>query len=145
MTSLIIISVENKPKDKSKHLLFFGTGCGIAPIKYMIEDALIENKIVNPVTLYFGVRFKEDIFWQDMFDKLVETYPNFSYKICLSKPPEDWTGLKGHVTDYIKTDFPDASECSAYLCGSGEMMEECTKLLSESGCPKERIYFEKFR
>lgn len=134
-----------KAKDESKHLIFFGTGCGIAPLKYMIEDALIENKISSPVTLYFGVRYKEDIFWQDVFDNLAKTYPNFSYKICLSKAPEDWDGLKGHVTDYIKIDFPDASQCSAYLCGSGEMMEECSKLLQECGCPKDKIYYEKFR
>lgn len=134
-----------KPKDEVNHLLFFGTGCGIAPIKSMIEDALINEKVTVPVTLYFGIRYKEGIFWQEVFDNLAKTYPNFEYKICLSKPPEDWDGLKGHVTDYIKTDFPDASQCSAYLCGSGEMMEECSKILQECACPKERIYFEKFR
>ncbi|HWS48978.1 MAG TPA: acetate--CoA ligase family protein [Candidatus Methanoperedens sp.] len=134
-----------KADDNSEQVIFFGTGCGIAPIRYMIEDALVDKKIQKPVVLYFGVRYKEDIFWQDIFDDLASKYPNFSYKICLSKPPEDWAGLKGHITDYIKGDFADASKCSAYLCGGNEMMEESSKLLLEQGCLKERIYFEKFR
>lgn len=133
-----------KPNDGSQHLLLLGTGSGIAPLKYMAEDALKNLKITQPITLYFGLRFKEDIFWTDIFDELSRNYPNFHYKLCLSKPSPDWTGFSGHITDIVKQDFPDAGICSAYLCGNKAMIEESAKLLLESGCPQERIYSEKF-
>ncbi len=134
-----------KENDNVEQMLFFGTGCGIAPIKYMVEEALINKKMTMPMTLYFGLRFKEDIFWQEEFENLAKNYPNFKYKICLSKGPDDWMGLKGHITDFIKSDFPDASKCGAYLCGNQEMMDEAKKLLMECKCPEEKIYYEKFR
>lgn len=144
ITFLGPVGIFTLKEDGSKHLLFLGTGCGLAPLKYMIEDALKNRKITQPLTLYVGLRFKEDIFWQDLFEELVRTFPNFHYKLVLSKPPADWTGLSGHITDFIKHDFPDAGQCSAYLCGNQAMVEESTKILLECGCPKERIYSEKF-
>lgn len=133
-----------KPDDGAQHLLFLGTGSGIVPLKYIIEDMLKNKKMTTPITLYFGLRFKTDIFWQDFFEGLAKVYPNFSYKLCLSKPTPDWTGLHGHITDLVKLDFPNTGDCSAYLCGSKAMIEESTNLLLQSGCSKERIYSEKF-
>ena len=133
-----------KPEDDVKHLLFLGTGSGIVPLKTMIEDLLKNKKVTKPITLYFGLRFKEDIFWQDLFDELMKTFPNFHYKLCLSKPPSEWTGFSGHITDLLKQDFPDSSQCSAYLCGSKAMIEESTNILLESGGPKDKIYSEKY-
>jgi len=40
--------------------------------------------------------------------------------------------------------MPDASDCSAYLCGNQAMIDEATKILMERNCPKGRIYSEKF-
>ena len=133
-----------KPEDGSRQLLFLGTGCGVVPLKFMIEDALINKKISQPITLYFGLRFKEDIFWQDIFDNLAKTYSNFHFKLCLSQPTEGWTGFRGHITDLVRQDFPNASECSAYLCGNKIMVEESSNILLSSNCPVERIYSEKF-
>ena len=133
-----------KPDDGSQQLLFLGTGSGIVPLKFIIEDALKNKNITQPISLYFGLRYKEDIFWQDIFDDLTGKYPNFHYKLCLSKPTEDWTGYKGHITDLVHQEFPDTSRCGAYLCGGKTMVEESSNILLSSGCPAERIYSEKF-
>jgi acetyltransferase len=133
-----------RPNDGANHLLFLGTGSGISPLRYMIEHALRDLKMEQQITLYFGVRFEEDVFWKDLFENLAKTYPNFHFKMCLSKPTPSWTGLSGHLTDFLKQDFPDASQCSVYLCGNKAMIEESTKILLENGCPQGRIYSEKF-
>jgi len=133
-----------KPEDGAKHLLFLATGSGIAPFKFMIEDALVKRKMTQQMTLYFGQRYKEDIIWRDLFENLAKTYPNFHFKLVLSKPPTDWTGPTGHITEHVKHDFTDTREYSAYICGSKEMVEESAMILLDSGCPKERIYFEKY-
>lgn len=133
-----------KPEDGAKHLVFMGTGSGLAPLICMIEAALKETKTQLPISLYFGLRFPADVFWQDYLQKLAQEYPNFTYKIVLSKPDDAWQGLKGHITDIAGADFPDACDCSIYLCGSKAMIDESVKILTGNKCPQERIYFEKF-
>lgn len=133
-----------KPDDGAKHLLFLGTGSGCSPLHCMIEAALKEKNITNPITLYFGLRNTSDVFWQEHFQKLSEEHPNFSFKLALSKPDESWHGLSGHITELVDKDFPDASEVSAYLCGNKAMIDQATEILASHGCPKERIYSEKF-
>jgi ferredoxin-NADP reductase len=133
-----------KPDDGATHLLFLGTGSGCSPLRALIESALKTQKLTIPLTFYVGLRYQEDIFWQEYFQKLSTDYPNFTYKLCLSQPPPDWSGNIGHLTDFLKKDFPDASGCSAYLCGNNPMMVEAKKILLELGCPPKRIYQEQF-
>ena len=132
------------PDDGSEKFVFMATGSGLAPLKSMIEDALIVKKITKPITLYFGLRYQEDIFWKEYFEMLEKEFPNFNFKLCLSKPGEGWTGFTGHITDLVKIDFPDASNFSVYLCGNKPMMEEAESDIRDLGCPSDRIYKEKF-
>jgi len=130
--------------DGAKHLLFLGTGSGLSPLRCIIDDLLKTQHIQTPITLYLGLRFPSDVFWKDYFENLEKEYPNFHYVLAISKPDETWTGKTGHVTDLVAQDFPDASECSAYLCGNKMMVEETSNILLSKGCKKERIYSEKF-
>ncbi len=129
--------------DGSKNLLFLGTGCGIAPLKYMIERVLEEEDSERNVSLYMGFTNYEDIFLKEYFEELAEKHSNFDLKIAIQNPSEKWDGHVGFINAIVKKDFPDASECSAYLCGNKFMIEDATNLLIENGCQPERIYTEK--
>ncbi|MGI5827740.1 MAG: FAD-binding oxidoreductase [Patescibacteria group bacterium] len=130
--------------DGSRHHIFLATGCGIAPIKHMVETALKEQGCQKPITLYFGLRYKDDIFWDYYFNELAQQYPNFTYKLCLSRPDETWKGASGHITDLLKEDFKDASHCSAYICGNLKMAQEAKEILASLNCPNERVYAEMY-
>lgn len=121
-----------KPNDND--VLFLATGSGISAIRCMLEEALKEKK--KKINLLFGLRFETDVFWQDYFEKLAEENPNFSFKLVLSQ-----SGDKKHITDYLTGDY---SNYSAYICGNKAMIEESTQILLSKGCPKEKIYHEKF-
>lgn len=125
-------------------IFFIATGCGISPLRAMIENALRINKTKIPIRLYFGLRFKEDIFWESVFNQLNKEFPNFSFGICLSKPDESWQGAKGHVTDIVAKDLTDASGVACYISGNQQMISEMTQILTSRGGAKERIYFENF-
>ncbi len=86
---------------------------------------------------------KDNLGLEDYFKNLAQEYPNFSFKLAADKGEEGWGGYVGFITDLVKKDFPDAGECSAYLCGSKPMIDNATKLLGELGMPPERIYTEK--
>jgi NAD(P)H-flavin reductase len=132
-----------KQEDTVKNMLFLGTGCGVAPLKYMIETVLSDSKFKQVIKLYIGVLNFEDIFLQGYFKKLSEEYKNFSFEIAVNNPNPLWKGPTGFITELVKHDFPDASKCSAYLCGNKFMVQDVTKLLTDNGCPDERIYVEK--
>lgn len=125
-------------------MLFVGTGCGTAPLKLMIEKALAEEKSYREVKLYLGINTFDEIFMKDYFDGLSEKYKNFKYEISIKDPDERWKGPTGFVTDLIKKDYPDASKSSAYLCGNKFMVEAVSKVLMDNGCPREKIYTEKY-
>lgn len=130
--------------DGADHLLFLATGSGMSALRCMIDTALIEHKLEKPITLYFGLTHPQEIFWQDHFNELVEKFPNFNYEIVIFKPDENWHGPTGFITELVKENFADASKCAAYLCGHRAMIADGTELLLAQGCPKDRIYTERF-
>jgi len=130
-------------EDGAKQLLFLGTGSGIAPLRYQIESALIEHKCMLPMTLFFGLSYPYDLFWNDYFQKLSLDYPNFKFKIAIWKPDNTWHGPAGFITQLVEQDITDASECAAYLCGNAQMIEGASKILLSKNIKKERIYTEK--
>lgn len=132
------------PDDGAERLLFLGTGSGVSPLRCMIESVLAEGGKRLPVALYFGLRFRTDIFWDEYFSALAARYANFSYKLSLSRPDEAWHGLTGHITDRLTLDIQDAGGYGVYLCGNGGMIKQATEVLVSLGCPKTRIYTEKF-
>lgn len=133
-----------RPDSTVKHFLFLGTGSGCAPLRSMIDNLLKVEHIQAPITLYLGLRYQTDIFWQDYFNRLSSEYPNFKFVLTISKPDISWQGKAGHITNSISQDFPDTSDLAVYLCGNISMIEEATRILVSCGLTKEKIYTEKF-
>ncbi|MBU0649878.1 acetate--CoA ligase family protein, partial [Patescibacteria group bacterium] len=132
------------PNDGCRDILLLATGSGMSAIRCMIDSALMEQKLTKPLKLYFGLTHESEIFWQEHFDDLQNRFPNFSYQICLCEPDAAWSGPKGFITKLVAADYPDASNCSAYLCGHRNMIADASELLLKLGCPKSRIYTERF-
>lgn len=126
------------------HLIFMGTGSGISPLFSQVESLYSDPSFNLPVTFYFGVRNQSEIFWEKRLRQFEDTHPNFRLVISLSQPETGWTGDIGHITDCVKSDFPDASRVAAYICGNRPMMDEAIYSLTHAGCPRDRIYHEKF-
>jgi len=131
-----------------KKILLIGTGTGIAPLKSILEDELTNKNSQQEFHLIFGLRHIKDIFYKEAFEQLAKDYPNFTYKITLSKPEdESWTaqgGSQGRVTDHIRTLEINPANTETYACGLKPMIEETSALLEEKGLPKEAIHYEKF-
>ncbi|MFA6981559.1 MAG: acetate--CoA ligase family protein [Patescibacteria group bacterium] len=133
-----------KPDEKVEDLLFMTTGCGLAPLKRMIEVALSDENFKQKVRLYIGYNNYEDIFLKDYFDKLAQENSRFTYQMAVNNPNPAWNGPTGFITELVKNDYPDTSKCAAYMCGNKYMIADVSKLLTERGCPAERVYTEKY-
>ncbi len=130
---------ENSPRKK----VFVATGTGIAPFCSMIKDYLDRNGDAQ-IELYWGLRFEEDRFWTDILDGLYERYPNFRWHQILSRPPEHWQGLTGHVTEHVLHSDKDLSVDEYYLCGNKQMIEDVRGKLIAQNVPKDQIKSELF-
>ena len=108
-----------------------------------ILEAALKNSPAS-IDFYFGLRYQSDVFWQDYFQKLSLDHPEFHFNLVLSKPDETWHGQAGHITELLANQISDAGNCSAYLCGNQNMIDEATEILLSKNCPKDRIYTEKF-
>lgn len=119
------------PEINSGNFCFIATGTGVAPFRSMAFELLAEN-----VSLFWGLRYKEDIFFEEEFKNLK--------KFCISlSRPSDWNGEVGHITDYlIREDF--RPETLFFLCGNQGMIDDARKILLEKGVKDEKIRFEKF-
>ncbi len=136
-------------------LLFVATGTGIAPIKSMIHH-LLETSSQRPITLYWGLRTEEDLYYQDELHAWANHYPFFQFVTTLSQPTPKWKGSCGRVTALLSQalERPEGQShpghplqldhLDAYLCGNGEMIREVRTLLLAKGMSKKSIHFEKF-
>lgn len=133
-----------KLDDGAERLLFLATGSGLAPLKYMIESALKEQNVRLPISLYLSFSVSKEVIFQDYFQKLAQNFPNFNVKFAVDRADPNWQGEVGFITQILKKDFPDAKDVAAYLCGNKNMIAGAIQILSENGCPKRRVYTEKF-
>ena len=61
----------------------------------------------------------------------------------------DWTGARGLVTDFLKSDYIekgklDMKVCQGFLCGPPPMIDAAIKEFTAEGMPNEEIFFDKF-
>lgn len=121
------LSFIETPKKK----VMVATGTGIAPFHSMILEARYSD-----LELYWGLRYENDMYWQEEFQNRLPFY------LILSKPLDTWKGLRGHVTEHVLANA--STEHEYYLCGSKVMIEEVQMKLLERNVPKEQIKTELF-
>jgi NAD(P)H-flavin reductase len=122
-------------------LLFVATGTGIAPFRSMLLSQL-ERGTGQPLTLFWGLRYNRDLYYQQELAEWAARYPKFSFVTTLSQPDQDWRGRKGRVTSLVQERVTSVGNLAVYLCGNGDMIKEVTELIQGKGlCP---IYREKY-
>jgi NAD(P)H-flavin reductase len=130
-------------KEDEKELNFIATGSGVSPMRSMILDLLQRKGEKRPITLYWGLRFVEDLFWQDELAELEKSFSNFRFHPVLSKAIPQWNLCRGHVTDCLSVHEWE-TEAGFYLCGNKDMVQGTKQLLIESGVKSDHIYHEMF-
>ena len=126
--------------DRRRNILFVATGTGIAPFRSMLY-ALFERPITQTVTLFWGLRSEQDIYYQNELEALAKQYPNFTFVIALSRSQKTWAGAKGRVTQLVEK-ISSVDDLSVYVCGNKKMVLQVTDIIRRKGeCP---IYREKY-
>ena len=126
--------------------LFMAGGSGLYSPRSMIHE-LLESGSTLPITLVYGARNRQELYYHDEFTALAARYPHFTYVPALSneEATSDWTGFRGFVHDAAKAHFNnDFRGRKAYLCGPPIMIEACISTLMQGRLFERDIYTEKF-
>jgi CDP-4-dehydro-6-deoxyglucose reductase len=129
-------------RESRRSKAFVATGTGIAPFYGMAVDYLSTGG-TDDVTLYWGLRHEEDIFWQKELEQLTQKYPNFRFVLTLSQPTESWQGKRGHVQDYVFSQL-NLRDADYYMCGNKAMTDDMRAKLKAAGVPDIQVKFELF-
>jgi len=128
--------------DASKPAFMFSGGTGLAPFLSMVSYELEVIKSGREVQLYYGAKFRIDVFAADKLEVWAAKYPNFSYKIYVEEPDAEWKGLTGRYSSAVEqwrnlgADF--------YMCGAQGMIEAFEDILEAKGVDPANIYHEQF-
>lgn len=128
-------------------MVFMAGGSGLSSPRSMIVD-LLETGCTLPITLIYGQRTAEELYYDAQFRKLADEYPNFSYVPALSLAQAD--GAKngcatGFVHEAAQAHFGgNFAGVKAYLCGPPPMIEACIGTLMKGRLFERDIYTEKF-
>jgi NAD(P)H-flavin reductase len=128
--------------EKAVSRAFLWTGTGFAPLYYQVR-ALESRGMNEKAHFVFGVRFNEDMFYQEEFERLAQDHQSFTFTQFLSKGIPKNTEKQGYVGDILTSDFISQYE-EFYLCGSPEMVKGAREKLGELGVSPDRIRFEQF-
>jgi len=124
------------------HLLFVATGTGIAPLRAMIHQ-LLDHGHKDKITLILGVRYENEVLFDEEFQDLAKKYSNFEYIPTVSRP-QNWKGATGYVQDQLLKHYPSPEGRQIYACGLVPMINSLLETLTKNGYPREAIHFEKW-
>ena len=124
-----------------KNVVFLATGTGIAPFIPMFHK-LQDMESKSKITVYFGLKHEDHIFYEGILNNFKAQMHSFDYKLTVSKPTPNWTGLRGRIFEHL--DISDVPNTCVYLCGNPEMVEQGVELLTNKGFQKDQIHLEKF-
>lgn len=125
-----------------RHAVFIATGTGIAPFRAMVLSKAYQDNPPASATCMLGVRTEDELLYVEEFEK----NPDVKWVTTVTQPTDAWKGLRGRVTDYLRTlgDSYPWRETEYYLCGNGAMITEVKTILLEKGVEKDSIHQEKY-
>ncbi len=132
-------------EESDRPSLFIAGGTGFAPVKSIIEH-MIAKQDKRPVSLYWGVRAKRDLYQDELARSWAEEHDNIKYVPVLSEPMEgdEWQGKTGFVHEAVLEDFSDFSDFDVYASGPPVMVQAVHEALTTRGLPEERLYSDAF-
>ena len=123
--------------------LFIAGGTGFAPIKSQIEHSFGKGS-TRPMTLYWGVRSKRDLYLPDLPRQWEREHSNFRYIPVLSEPDADWDGRTGFVHEAVLRDIPNLADYDIYMAGPPVMVKSARDAFRAKGVGDDRMHYDSF-
>jgi NAD(P)H-flavin reductase len=126
-------------KIKKKDLLFVAGGCGIAPLRSLIQYVFKNRKGYGKIEITYGCRSPRDRFyraemasWENMVDTKIH--------LTVDEPDEKWGGACGLVCVLFPRIKLNPKSAFVFLCGPGTMIKSAIKDILKLGFKENNIY-----
>ncbi|MEW6009102.1 MAG: FAD/NAD(P)-binding protein [Candidatus Omnitrophota bacterium] len=126
-------------KIKGKDLLFVGGGCGMAPLRPLIQHVFKNRKNYGRIEIVYGCRSPKDISYKDEI-KTWQANSNTKVHLTVDEPDEDWTGACGVVCILFDKINLALNKTYVFLCGPGIMIKSAIKDILKLGFKENNIY-----
>jgi ferredoxin-NADP reductase len=139
-------------REERRPRVMIGTGTGVAPLVAML-DLANQNRDLVPTVLIHGASFADELAFGDRIQAWIRRGSPIDYRPTVSRPTEkrnrDWTGRTGRVDAQLCALLEEwrwlrAGGSVAYLCGSPEMVSDCSRRLLDTGFASTDIHVELF-
>ena len=135
-------------RDPLRKSVFLAHGTGIAPIRAMLQHLFADGQAAPehpPMTLIFGARTPERLYFREEFEGIERRRPNFQFRPTLSRAGNGWSGRQGYAQAHLGEALGnDDRAVDVYFCGCREMVSEVRAQLLERGFDEEAIIHEKY-
>ncbi|PIN69982.1 anaerobic sulfite reductase subunit B [Candidatus Woesearchaeota archaeon CG11_big_fil_rev_8_21_14_0_20_43_8] len=124
---------------KGNNVIIIGGGCGVAPLRGIIDYIEQNRADYGDVKLFLGFRTPGDILFQE---KIKGWGKNFDVRISVDKLPADscFAGPVGFVTNMVKNEQIDNKNKVVFVCGPPIMMDVVIKILKEKWFNDDQIF-----
>ena len=125
---------------KGNNLVIIGGGCGVAPLKGIIDYIENRRNDYKDVYLFLGYRSPDDIIfkremeeWGKKYNMQVTVDKNQHSQVC-------YDAKEGFITDALKNSKLNNENKVAFLCGPPIMMKYVTDILKQKGFHDDQIF-----
>jgi NAD(P)H-flavin reductase len=124
--------------------LFIGVGTGSAPLRALVQAALMRGG-GGPFVLLSGNRLEGEVLWRDEFEAQAAADARFRFEPTLTRPESTWRGRVGRVQDHLAEIVPELGrEFAVYVCGKTDMVQSTKQRLFELGVEAAQIESESY-
>lgn len=132
-----------EPAYRDQPLLLIGTGCGVAPLRGIIHNALRQDHQA-PIHLFHGSRSMDGVYLSEEMWALSRAHPHFSYTPRLSdgSVPPGYTA--GRAADVALARHPRLKDWRVYLCGNSAMVKSTKRRAFLAAAALQHIHADPF-
>jgi Na+-transporting NADH:ubiquinone oxidoreductase subunit F len=141
---------EFRARDTDREMILIGGGAGIAPLRAIVLDQLLNKRSGRKISFWYGARNERELCYHSELTELARQHENFAYHVALSDPAPDsaWQGLTGLVHAVVYREYleghPSPEEAEYYLCGPPLMSSAVLAILEDLGVDRDSVFFDDF-
>ncbi len=120
-------------------LILVGGGCGVAPLKGVLDYVAQHRDHYRDVHCFWGYRSPKDAIFTKDFEKW-EKDGTFRFTYAYSVPPPGFKGNTGYINGYLENELTDNKGKMVLICGPTPMMLSTVDSLKKLGFNDDQIW-----